>query len=247
MDNNRAKLYSIEKYNETKKIWEKFKDDIKYNNRFFQDNSVVKILDRLKDKDDTNRTKDDSYMVGLLCEGMNFFRARIGNFKEKDDSEILAPPKNVVKQGRCNSEGISYLYAAHNWETAIYEVKPSKGDIVTVAKIKLGYKHLFSFKTQQEIHKHLRSNPIKDPDIEALIDIINDELSKVVTSSNILDYIPFQFITEYIKKRGYDGFIYKSTLNNGTNYVFFETDSVEVLDKSLYKIDNLKLEIEKLV
>ena len=36
-----------------------------------------------------------------------------------------------------------------------------------------------------------------------------------------LSYIPLQFISEYIKNLGYDGFVYLSTVGDGENLVMF--------------------------
>ncbi len=245
MTKNIEKGYTKQEYDCIKKYWEDFKEDVIYNNRFFPNNNIIEILDKLKSIDDPERKLNDSLMVGLIG-SLTLYRARIGNFKDKEDEEMLAPPAKITKQGRCNSDGISYLYLASNYETAIYEVRPCKGDIVTVAEIEIDDKHIFSFNTQKDAGSYLRSNPIKNSDLEALIDIIVEDLSKVVTPSNLLEYVPFQFLASYVKKREYDGFVYKSSLTNGCNYVYFEFKNAKVVNKTTYEINNLEYKINEI-
>ena len=243
MKKESSKLYTEDEYKKVKELWEVFKCDIKYKNRFFSDNSVIKILNKLKTTKDTDRRPGDNIMVGLNGR-LELYRARIGDFKNRDDKEMLGPPKEIVKQGRCNAEGVVYIYSANNYETAIYEVKPSKEEIVTVATLSTDSKYLFSFETQSKIKNFLNISPIKDSELEALVDIINDDLSTVVTNDNKLEYIPFQFITEYVKKRGFDGFLFKSSLVNGINYVLFNYEDVIVEEKKLYIIEDVKYDIK---
>ncbi len=47
------------------------------------------------------------------------------------------PPLGRSTQGRANPIGISYLYVTSDIKTAISEIRPHKGALVTVAKIKL--------------------------------------------------------------------------------------------------------------
>ncbi len=57
------------------------------------------------------------------------YRARIGNFIDKDEKEIKAPPIGKSSDGRGNPRGISYFYTSTNIHTAIAEVRPDKGGL----------------------------------------------------------------------------------------------------------------------
>ncbi len=48
-----------------------------------------------------------------------------------------APPSDIVTEGRANPRHISYLYAASDVNTAISEIRPMNGQIVSVATIEI--------------------------------------------------------------------------------------------------------------
>lgn len=186
-----------------------------------------------------------------------YYRARIGDFTCKEDEEILAPPKGKASAGRCNPEGVSYLYLADDKYTAIAEVKPNKGDIVTVAEIEtdeLWWFNLSLYATDDEKVKEVTR--INDEELIDLIKIINDDFKTVVTYEDKLSYLPLQYITEYVKSKSkiqsdkkvkIDGLMYNSTLGNGTNYVLFDwKERIKIIDKCIYKIDEVRYEIADL-
>ena len=55
--------------------------------------------------------------------------------------------------------------------------------------------------------------------MQALLKIINEEMMRVITDTK--EYIPLQYIAEYIKSIGYDGFLYGSVVGPGANLVMF--------------------------
>ena len=244
-------------YEEIKKIWDDFKKNIKFNNRYFVGNEILDILERFYDKESNAR----QMIVTFSNLKPIYYRARIGNFKNNKDEEknkdreMLAPPIGKACAGRCNPEGISYLYLADNLATAIAEIKPNKGDVVTVAKIRAENISWFNFgyyATDDEVTRKFMQ--VKDEELINLVKIINDDFKSVVTVDDKLSYLPFQYITEYLKSRDekknrvkIDGFMYDSTLGKGFNYVIFNwNENIEIVDKYLYTIENLKYKIGKL-
>ncbi|PZR22098.1 MAG: hypothetical protein DI539_06475, partial [Flavobacterium psychrophilum] len=80
-----------------------------------------------------------------------FFRARIGyqheervHYNSKVETKTIyipysgdkigAPPPNIVGTGRINRPGVSYLYCATDEYTAISEIRPHPGDVVSIGK-----------------------------------------------------------------------------------------------------------------
>lgn len=57
-------------------------------------------------------------------------------FKGYNSLESAAPPAEIATPGRLNPEKIRYLYLAEDPETAIYEVRPTIGQHVSVATFK---------------------------------------------------------------------------------------------------------------
>ena len=238
-------------YEEIKKLWNKFKEDIKHNSRYFVGNEILDILNRFYDKESNGRER----IVTCSNHNSTYYRARIGNFKNNEDKEMLAPPIGKACAGRCNPEGISYLYLADEIFTAIAEVKPNKGDVITVAKIEAKDIAWFNFDyyaADDDLTRRMLK--LKDKELIDLVKIINDDFKSVVTVDDKLSYLPFQYITEYLKSRDeeqngvkIEGFMYDSTLGKGHNYVIFNSsENIKVVDKYLYKFDDLKGKIVKL-
>jgi hypothetical protein len=89
-----------------------------------------------------------------------YYRAR--PVSARNVSELLNPPSNFIKQyGRCNKVEESLFYCSNCYTTSILEVKPQKGDIVTVLAVEVtlnrninNFLPLFSFggaKTREEL------------------------------------------------------------------------------------------------
>lgn len=219
-----------------KALWEDFKEEIKYKNRYFAGMKVIEILEKF----DNRTTRKMKPSEGTIT----FFRARIGDYTKKSDEEMLAPPQGQASAGRCNAECVSYLYLASDVETAINEVKPNKGDIVTVAEIKVKGVEIFKF--------HMYTNPdlmrgipgaLKnmDEDLLELIKVIDADLKSVITQKQRTEYIPYQWIAEYIKSKGISMFGYSSTVGSGQNYVLFDWESkAEVMKTKLKEIKDVK-------
>lgn len=60
--------------------------------------------------------------------------------------------------------------------------------------------------------------------VNALEKFINEIKKPISENESRLEYIPIQILAEYIKLKGYDGFIFDSSKNeNGKNLVLFES------------------------
>lgn len=92
--------------------WDKFKEEIKYRNRFFPEQTIdlERFAELLKWR------KKTIYM------GSEFFRARSGN-RQFSTSEMGAPPCHFATMGRANPKGISYLYLGKTKEICRKEIK----------------------------------------------------------------------------------------------------------------------------
>lgn len=61
-----------------------------------------------------------------------------------------------------------------------------------------------------------------------------------------LDYLPGEYISEYIKSLGYEGIKYKSTLkNNGVNYAIFNEKNFKCEEVKTYEVKDIKHDYEK--
>ena len=193
------------------------------------------------------------------------FRARINNrpIKESDydyycmplaDAEISAPPPDKTTDGRANPHGISVLYLANKPETAIAEVRPWLGQIVTVGQFKLnqGLKIINMAKDKKGLlgcidfygnYPKLKQNKEK---ADCVWSAINTSFSEPVKRGDEKEqYIPTQYLSEFFKTHGYDGILYKSSLyKGGYNLVLFDPKNANLTNKRLYEIKSINYESE---
>lgn len=186
--------------------------------------------------------------AATLKAGTEFFRARKGWSETRPDdtkeafagTDIGAPPAGTAKPGRANRGGQSVLYLADQEKTAIAEVRPARGLLVSVCKVK----------TQLDLQIVDLSAPITYPNpftTAALryemevVDLLNAfawELSNPLQrEDDPTDYVPCQKLCESIQQANFDGIRYPSALNPaGTNVVFFNPSVAEILDSKLVEV-----------
>jgi hypothetical protein len=170
-----------------------------------------------------------------------------------------APPPNDI-QGRANPVGICYLYGAKDVDTAIAEIQPTISQIVSVAEIKtINDLNIFSFdyeeafassglleKSLPEINEELG---IPFEYIMVFFDTISELFSKPAFGETKY-YYTTQYISEYLKNKGFDGIMFKSSLKKGgENIVLFDTSkddngnhkNYQITNSFLHKVDNVKV------
>ncbi|MDH5602487.1 MAG: RES family NAD+ phosphorylase [Cyclobacteriaceae bacterium] len=216
--------------------WNKLAEEIKYVNRFHLQNALdlVKLEKLLK------RYKKP------INKGRKFYRARISDEKGYPIAEMMNPPKERARSGRANPEGISYLYLADQVKTTLYETRTSLYDYVTIGEFRL--------KENMEV-VNLRGDtydPILLADNEELEDFLVHEsfiknlethLSKPKRRhDNELDYLPTQYLSEFIKSIGFDGVEFQSSLfSGGYNLAIFSPDKFECINVQIFEIVSIDL------
>ncbi len=226
------------------KQWEHFREELKHNNRFFPENAP-----------DTKHIEPFGTYIGkFLKKGVQkFYRARI-NITSKPFSirSMGKPPKNIVSSGRANPVGIPYLYLASSIKTAISEIRGHKGEVVTVAEYEMKNNleladlrdpkatiSPFELNTEDELELIYKNMPF--------LTLLGNELSKpVIPREANLEYLPSQYLCELLKKIGFHGIIYKSSVSDGNNYVIFNDKKLKGVKTLQYKITDIKTESEKI-
>jgi hypothetical protein len=219
--------------------WNDFMDEIKTKNRFHTTIINKEVFRKVLE------VSCKEYEVGT-----EFFRARIwteGLGFTID--EMGPPPSKKASAGRANPEGISCLYLADSLDTTLHETRAGVYDYATVGKFILKEKITIVDLTSID-----KISPFLMVDIDLLaanlehLRKIGDEISRPLRKhDSSLDYLPTQYICDYIKSIGYAGIKYKSTMcSDGMNFAIFYSellDCVEVVD---YDIDSLRYHYSKL-
>jgi len=200
--------------------WEELRNELMYTNRFFPDKKI-----------DTDRMT--SLLPGLVADDLpdQWYRARLHQGDAGYTIEQMGPPpKRIASHGRANPPGIPYLYLGSTEETSISEVRPHTGEIASIADFTLG--------------EGLKMVDLRDPrsllspfvygdedQIGALrtdlpfLHRLGEELTRpVLPQGAAIDYVPSQYLCELIKKSGYDGVIYRSSVSDGMNLALFNPD-----------------------
>lgn len=217
--------------------WEKFAEEIKSTNRFHIQNALnLSKLEQLLKRYERRIQKSKKY-----------YRARISNSREGFKiGEMKNPPPEKAKAGRANPQGISYLYVANEAMTTLYEARASLFDYVTVGTFRLKedikvinlrgdtYDPIF-LAEQGELEDFLVHLPF--------ITKLEQELSKPRRrSDNELDYLPTQYLSEFIKSLDFDGVEFQSSLYSlGYNLAIFNSDKFECIKVDVFDIEKIDL------
>ena len=184
-----------------------FVKEIKFNNRNPQNISLLKTLDNLSANPTT-----------IVEKGEKFFRCRVvnndldkvdvdKNFKGYNEKGSFVTPREKASDMRANYRFIPYLYVASSEKIAMLETRPKDVSLVSVANIVVCEElTLFDLRKTKELSDHSRN--VKD---NFLIDLAELYSKPVDTNDDQIDYVPTQYIAEYIKNLDYDGIIYPST------------------------------------
>lgn len=224
-----------------KEQWNDFCEEITHVNRFFPQTKVdLELMSEVL-----------SYSENTIAEDRFLFRARLSpDGKKFDIDEIGAPPKEKAVEGRANPSWIPYLYLASNPDTAISEIRPQVNDTVSVG----------SFKLNKQAHIIDLRNPYIDTpfrwgnnlafvlDIHHFLRMLGKILSKPVSRNRTTkEYLPSQYLCEFIKSNGFDGVLYRSDLGDGHNLVLFNSEKVVCTETKLYRVTSSKVTIEEVV
>ena len=164
-------------------------------------------------------------------------------------NEMTTPPAHLSGASRIGVQGIPVLYLSSDEETAMSEVRPWKGQPVSLARV-CPIKDLVIVDCQKNTFDGSEYDLVKlfpSPFSRAAKTISDSEheeiawawidhaFSKPVSQLEApLEYIPTQVIAELFKAEGYEGIKYKSSLASGYNIAIFDVNIAKVLVTMLY-------------
>ncbi len=219
--------------------WETLRDELMYKNRYFLDEGLD--ADRLKE-----------LLDHLPADNMpaKWYRARILNGDVAYPiGEMGAPPARVATHGRANPAGIPYLYLGSLPDTAAAELRPHTGEVACVAEFTMASPlKLVDLRNPRGL-----VSPFVLGDASAIgqlradiafLERLGNELTRpVLPRGAAIDYIPSQYLCEFIKKAGHDGVVYRSSVSEGINLALFDPMKAIGGMVSLYNIIKVTVEI----
>ena len=218
--------------------WDTLRDELMYKNCYFLDETL-----------DTDRLNE--LLSHLRADDLptKWYRARIRTGDVTFPiTEMGAPPKRLATHGRANPPGIPYLYLGSLAETAAAEVRPHTGEVACVADFTIA--HPLNAVDLRNPRKLV--SPFLLADAGAIgqlradipfLERLGEELTRpVLPQGAAIDYIPSQYLCEFIKKCGYDGVVYRSSVSDGMNLALFDPNKAVGGTVSLYNIKRVSVE-----
>ena len=222
-------------------IYKRIGNELRHSNRFTLPSDLASIAEDFISWHVKHKLK-------VVEAGTVFKRARINQPEQAAAYSIDnmgAPPRGLASSGRINPEGISYLYLADSAETAIAEVRPWRGAVVSVAEFEVWHKVRIASLRSKTI------NNLKDLDLERDIQhivlgtITSEILNRLYFSTpahggDKLAYLPSQYLAEMFKAYGIDGIEYESVLHSGgINLAIFNPDMARGVGVTQYKVSSV--------
>lgn len=213
--------------------WHEFREELKHQNRYFP---------RLIPDHDHLESLFELLTLPILDVPGSFYRARINATNTPYSIDDMGmPPKELVSNGRANPKGISYLYTASDVKTAVSEVRPFIGDKVTV--VQFDVMEPLTFVDLRNPKQTISPFALSEDDLSAILRdmpfliLLGDELSKpFVPRVADLEYLPSQYLCEFVKHINFDGVVYRSSLAEGDNFAIFQEDKLEPKNTTHYRI-----------
>lgn len=227
-------------------LYDLIKDELKNGYRFVHSESVIAFFERFRNIVDT--------FTEELTEGMKFYRAQLGRNDDEPNCEKMLPHskkrmipwKDKAKEGRINPQGIPCFYMASDLDTAIKEISPKYNEYVSVAEVRIDKKMNIVNMIDPKAKYFGQGMRSKDDGRQFIRKYLNKDFAKPITKTdNRADYVLTQVIAELIKREGYDGIKYMSSVGEGENIALFDVGIAERLfsdeNISLYQMSDISL------
>lgn len=204
-------------------------------NYFELEENVLRLVESLR----SDITRD-------VLAGTTYSRARIGvkerlkrpeylNWTTKyyflpfTQADIGNPPVYKATEGRLNRSRVSILYLASDPKTAVAELRPHPGHIVSTADFRALRPLLIADFSQHDLR-----NFLNDERLEVLRSILSFSavLNLPVQPERSDLYVLTQLFSDCIRKAGYEGISFRSSLGEGTNLACFVPDAFEQVPNS---------------
>jgi hypothetical protein len=218
--------------------WETLRDEMMFKNRWFLEQDI-----------------DRERLTGLLAMLIEkevpklWYRARIRTGDNPFTiGEMNAPPKHLASHGRANPAGIPYLYLGSQPDTAAAEIRPHTGEVACIADFTIPDIRAVDLRNPRGfVSPFVLGEASKIGQLRAdlpLLERLGGELTRpVLPQRAAIDYIPSQYLCEFIKKAGFDGVLYRSSVSEGINLALFDPGKAVGGTVSLYNITKVSVEV----
>jgi hypothetical protein len=191
-----------------------------------------------------------------IKEGRRFYRAQVAHHDVLDENvgeelpgpalpQRMFPFRDRAAEGRVNPKGIPCLYMASDKHTAMAEVRPWIGSLVSLGLLQTR-RPLRIVDCTKDAERHpiyIDGEPSAEKRVEAAWSHIARAFREPVTrDDDVASYAATQIIAEVFRNEGFDGLAYRSAFGaDRFNIALFDLDAAELTMCSLHEIRDVEL------
>ena len=148
------------------------------------------------------------------------------------------PPEKFRREGRLNTVSDAYLYLTLEKETAIHEMRPSIGQIYSLA----------SYQSTTELKIVNLTGEYSNLEESTLGFTGISKVSEPNVENDTRFYRITQHMAHILHERGFDGIKYKSAMRaNGYNILLFCDNNVQFLSSEIVSINDVKIDYSQIL
>jgi len=173
--------------------------------------------------------------------GSLFYRARIGTagkyqkfplwdftptmrHRPFQGQHVGAPPPPVASAGRANRAGVSFLYLASDEATAAAEVRPHPAHLLSIACFEVN--RVLKIADFGRVNIGDFTNSEKRLALYHLAYSIDLTMSMPIVPEDRERYTATQLVADLVRRRGFDGIKYRSSVGSGINLCVFVVNAL---------------------
>lgn len=230
--------------------WNEIKNELRGNRRFLMDEYIAFKGINWKSVFVAN---------DHLSKGDVYFRGRTNKEKDKpftDERDLTAPEPQFATPGRVNTHGIPHLYLTESQETVMYELRAVTGDQISIGEFEIDNDlDVLNFTKKEDLYNLYVSDNYdtlrQAVQRQILLHEISKDMSKPVRRYDDpdLDYLPTQFVCEYIRIiMKEDGIIFESSQKGDgrRNIVLFNKANAHMVNSYQRTVGEVEMKFEGL-
>lgn len=220
--------------------WEALRAELMHKNRWFLEQEL-----------DTDRLRQLFELLIARDLPTQWFRARITSIGEAYTiDQMNAPPNRLASHGRANPAGIPYLYLGSQPETAIAEIRPHTGDRACVADFTIPEIKAVDLRSPRAaVSPFILTDEVEISQLRSdlpFLERLGEELTRpVLPQGAAVDYIPSQYLCEFIKHSGFDGVVYRSSVSDGINLALFDLGKARGGSVEPYLVSRVSVDVSR--
>jgi hypothetical protein len=192
-------------------LWRRFRESILHRQRFFNGPAkdfLAEIFEGVQNQSDVEN-KPAFYRLETEPETV-LYRARIVSdeaaFAEiaKDPAKLMGPPPPGMRRaGRMNAAGIAVFYGANEKETAVAELRPAVGSLISVATFRIRQPiHVLDFSRFKGPGRRLdifaKNQAARAAQWSFMLSFASEISQPILPGDEHLEYVPAQVVAEYL-------------------------------------------------